>query len=58
MLKQDQTSSGLERHTCVCGRALVKQPWMMEDKWRKSLREFTKKHSACRESEYVETKTK
>ncbi len=47
MLKFDRTSSGYERGSCVCGRAVVHQPYMTPYQWAAALLDFTTSHKRC-----------
>lgn len=41
---EDQTSSGLQRLSCSCGRAVVKQPYMSMAEWAWAQEEFKIAH--------------
>lgn len=37
-LTYDQTGTGHDRVTCLCGKTIVRQPWMSDDVWRSRVR--------------------
>jgi hypothetical protein len=47
---KDQTSSGHERYTCVCGKSLVRQPYMQGLMWISKWTRFVNQHSKCERS--------
>jgi len=44
-IEEDRTSSGHERLTCECGKALVRQPHMSKEKWEQSKERFLEEHA-------------
>ncbi len=47
MITFDHTSSGYKRGSCVCGRAVVKQPYMTPYQWAAALMGFRSTHKNC-----------
>lgn len=39
-LTRDQTFTGHDRITCLCGRTIVRQPWMTDGVWNSRVRVF------------------
>ena len=39
-LTYDQTGTGHDRITCLCGKTIVRQPWMTDAVWRSRVRIF------------------
>ncbi len=47
MITFDQTSSGYQRGSCECGRAVVRQPYMTPYQWASAMLEFRSSHKSC-----------
>jgi len=45
----DYTSSGHQRVTCKCGKAIVRQPYMTDGDWCQTLHEFEVNHRMNKE---------
>jgi hypothetical protein len=55
-LTYDQTGTGHDRITCLCGKTIVRQPWMTDAVWRSRFRIFVRDNNHGEQNSMISVK--